>query len=94
MKNIIINQNLKELLIIYSIIKILLIKQTKINDLNKIKYIKKNIYNSLSYKSQIIILLYLLLIKYFEININKLNIINHNKINIELRKIIKSYLTI
>lgn len=94
MKNIIINQNLKELLIIYSIIKILLIKQTKINDLNTIKYIKKNIYNSLSYKSQIIILLYLLLIKYFEININKLNIINHNKINIELRKIIKSYLTI
>jgi len=94
MKNIRINQNLKELFIIYSIIKRLLIKQTKINNLNKIKYIKKNVYNSLSYKSQIIILLYLLLIKYFEYNINKLTIINHNNLNIELRKIIKSYLTI
>lgn len=87
-----INKTRQELLIIYSLIKKLLIKQTKTTDLIQIKYITKNIYYSLSLKSQIIIILYLLLIKYLENNLHKLNKINHNKVNIELRKCIKYYL--
>lgn len=86
------NKTRQELLIIYSIIKELLIKQTKITNLIQIKYITNKIYYSLSFKSQIIIILYLLLIKYLEDNLHKLNIINHNKLNIQLRKCIKYYL--
>lgn len=89
-----VNKTKEELLTIYSLVKKLLIKQTKINNLIKIKYITYNIYSLLSIKSQIIIIIYLLLIKYLERNLCKLHIINHNKVNIELRKILKCYLNL
>ena len=83
------NSNIKELLITFKLIKFYLKKQTKINDLNKIKELKQNIYYSLSYKSQILIILYLMLIKYFELNYYKLDCYKSSLINNQLILIIK-----
>lgn len=83
------NSNIKELLITFKLIKFYLKKQIKINDLNKIKELKQNIYYSLSYKSQILIILYLMLIKYFELNYYKLDCYKSYLINNQLILIIK-----
>lgn len=81
----------KDLLITFKLIKFHLKKQTKIKDLSLIKQLTNDIYNSLSSKSQLLIILYLILIKYFEINYNKLNnyqsTILNNNINNFLREI-------
>ena len=83
------NSQIKNLLTTFKLIKFILKKQTKIKDLNLIKNINDNIYFSLSYKSQMLIILYLILIRYFELNFNNLNTYQTNILNDNYYKVLK-----